>query len=409
MRAILHVDMDAFYASVEQHDRPELRGLPIIVGGGSVRGVVAAASYEVRRYGVHSAMPTREALQRCPQAIVVTPRMSRYKEVSTQVFEVFHEFTPLVEGLSLDEAFLDVTGSRALFGEPAVIAAEIKRRIRERTGLAASVGVAHNKLVAKIASDLHKPDGLCVIRPEDVERVLDPLPIRRLSGIGAKTAARLEACGLHTFGQLRVAPDSVLWPLFGRYTRRVRERAAGLDEREVVSDWEEKQVSAEETFDKDLTRREDFLAQLAQLADRVGSRLRAKDRMAATVTIKIRRRDFTTFTRSRSFSPPTQETTTILLIARELLAAWLAEQPRAALRLLGVGVSTLSPAAQLELFAPAAATAGAPERPAPRTTARIDPTLDQIRERFGSAAVRRASSLETAEKEDGFTDVRRRP
>jgi len=408
MRAILHVDMDAFYASVEQHDRPELAGLPVIVGGGSLRGVVAAANYEVRRYGVHSAMPTREALQRCPHAVLVTPRMGRYKEVSTQVFEVFREFTPLVEGLSLDEAFLDVTGSQTLFGEPAAIAAQIKRRIRELTGLAASVGVAHNKLLAKIASDLQKPDALCVIRPEDVERVLDPLPIRRLSGIGAKTAARLEAQGLHTFGQLRAAPDTVLWPLFGRYTARVRDRASGIDDREVVADWEEKQVSAEETFDKDLTRREEFLAEIAQLADRVGGRLRAKERMAATVTIKIRRRDFTTYTRSRSFAPPTQETATILLIARELLDAWLAEQPRAALRLLGVGVSSLSPAAQMDLFGQPAAPAGLAERPASRSTARIDPTLDQIRERFGNRAVRRASSLERDEKLDGFTDVRRR-
>src|SRR3974390_1628912 len=201
MRAILHVDMDAFYASVEQHDRPELRGLPVIVGGGSGRGVVAAASYEVRRFGVHSAMPTRAALERCPQAVVVKPRMGRYKEVSTRVFEVFNEFTPLVEGLSLDEAFLDVTESRALFGQPIAIAAAIKAQIRERTGLSASVGVSHNKLLAKIASDLEKPDGLCVIAPDDVARVLDPLPIRRLSGIGAKTAARLAASGLHTLGE----------------------------------------------------------------------------------------------------------------------------------------------------------------------------------------------------------------
>jgi DNA polymerase-4 len=407
MRAILHVDMDAFYASVEQHDNPELRGKPVIVGGGSVRGVVAAASYEVRRFGVHSAMPTRAALERCPQAIVVKPRMGRYKEVSTEVFAVFGEFTPLIEGLSLDEAFLDVTESRALFGEPAAIAAAIKARVRERTHLTASVGVSHNKLLAKIASDLMKPDGLCVIAPEDVARMLDPLPIRRLSGIGAKTAARLEASGLYTLGELRVAPDAVLWPLFGRYTQRVRERAAGIDERPVVPDWQEKQISAEETFETDLRRREDLSAELAKLADRAAARLRAKALLAGSVTVKIRRRDFTTYTRARSFKPPTQDTGTVLSIARELLDAWLAEQPRAAIRLLGVGLASLSPEAQLDLFAaPPPASVRAP--PPPKASARLDPTLDRIREKYGTEAVKRASSLDRGAKEDGFTGVTRR-
>jgi len=410
MRAILHVDMDAFYASVEQHENPQLRGQPVIVGGGSARGVVAAASYEVRKYGVHSAMPTREALARCPHAIVVAPRMGRYREVSREVFAVFNEFTSEVEGLSLDEAFLDVTGSRALFGEPVAIARAIKERIRARTGLTASVGVAHNKLLAKIASDLRKPDGLCVIAPDEVAATLDPLPIRRLSGVGAKTAARLEAAGLHTLGELRAATDAVLRPLFGRYTQRVRDRAAGIDERPVVADWQEKQISAEETFETDLRRREDLGAELARLADRVGARLRGKQLMAGSVTVKVRRRDFTTYTRSRSFSPPTAETATVLAIARQLLDGWLAEQPRAAVRLLGVGVSQLSPAAQLELFSVAAPPAAArrPPRPPPRDGARIDPTLDRIREKYGAGAVRRASSLERPDKVDGFTGVHRR-
>lgn len=405
MRAILHVDMDAFFASVEQHDRPELCGLPVIVGGGSLRGVVAAASYEVRKYGVHSAMPTRVALERCPQAVVVTPRMGRYREVSAEVFGVFHEFTPLVEGLSLDEAFLDVTGSTGLFGEPRAIAAAIKARVHQHTGLTASVGVAHNKLLAKIASALEKPDGLCVIAPGEVGRILDPLPIRRLAGIGPKTAARLEDSGIHTFGQLRTAPDAVLWPLFGRYTNRIRERAAGIDERPVVSDWQEKQISAEETFDKDLRQREELRAELARLTDKVGTRLRAKELLCSTVTVKIRRRDFTTYTRSHSFRPPSQDTGTVLGVARELLDGWLAEQPRASIRLLGVGVSTLSPAAQLDLFAAPAAPGATPAR----TPTRLDPTLDLIRERFGATAVTRASSLDRPDKEDGFSGVRRPP
>jgi DNA polymerase-4 len=409
MRAILHVDMDAFYAAVEQHDRPELRGQPVIVGGASGRGVVAAASYEVRRYGVHSAMPTREALARCPGAVVVKPRMARYREVSAQVFAVFQEFTPLVEGLSLDEAFLDVTDSQGLFGTPLAMAGEIKRRIRERTGLTASVGVAHNKLLAKIASELHKPDGLCAIAPEDVVRVLDPLPIRRLSGIGAKTAARLEQCALHTLGQLRLASDAVLWPLFGRYTQRIRERAGGIDERAVNPDLQEKQVSAEETFETDIRRREQMHAELARLADKVGARLRARELMAASVVVKIRRRDFTTYTRSRSFSPASQDTATLLAIGRELLDAWLAAQPRAAVRLLGLGVSALSPAVQLDLFGlPAGAAGGAGGAGADRSVKKLDPTIDRIRAKFGSGAVQRASSLARTDKQDGYTGVRRR-
>src|SRR5262245_52013050 len=195
-RWILHVDMDAFYASVEQRDNPELRGKPVIVGGSSNRGVVAAASYEVRPFGVHSAMPTREALRRCPHAICVPPRFERYKAVSKLVFDVFREFTPVVEGLSLDEAFLDVTASQAALGSAEVIARHIRRLIRERTGLTASVGVAPNKLIAKIASDLRKPDGLVVVRPDEVTALLDPLPIRKLFGIGNKTAPQLEGMGI---------------------------------------------------------------------------------------------------------------------------------------------------------------------------------------------------------------------
>ncbi|MDQ1341543.1 MAG: polymerase, partial [Pseudomonadota bacterium] len=199
-RAILHVDMDAFYASVEQRDDPALRGKPVIVGGTGGRGVVAAASYEVRRFGVHSAMPVREALRRCPDAICVPPRIAHYAAVSQQIFAIFHEFTPLVQGLSLDEAFLDVTASTTALGDAAEIAREIKRRVRERTELTASVGVAPNKLVAKIASDLRKPDGLVVVRPDEVRELLDPLPIRKLFGLGAKTAPKVEALGIHTLG-----------------------------------------------------------------------------------------------------------------------------------------------------------------------------------------------------------------
>ena len=383
-RAILHVDMDAFYASVEQRDNPELAGKPVIVGGTGGRGVVAAASYEVRRFGVHSAMPMREALRRCPHAACVRPRMARYKEVSGEVFAVFGEFTDLVQGLSLDEAFLDVTASRRLLGTPETMAREIKRRIRGRTGLTASVGVSHNKLLAKLASEMNKPDGLTVIRAQEAQRILDPLPVGRLFGIGRKTAARLEEQGIFTLGQLRAAPESVLWPLFGRDTRTMRDRAAGIDERPVVADAPEKQISSEETFEEDIRDHERLYRELAGLAERTASRLRTKELIAGQVNIKVRRRDFTTFTRQRSFSPATQETGLITRVATELLRAWFEEQPRVAVRLLGVGVAQLRPAGQLDLFE---AGEGAPQ-------GRLDAAVDQIREKFGERSLKRGSTLE---------------
>lgn len=383
-RAILHVDMDAFYASVEARDDPSLVDKPVIVGGTGGRGVVAAASYEARRFGVHSAMPLREALKRCPHAVCIRPRMKRYKEVSQQVFAVFGEFTDQVEGLSLDEAFLDVTASRELFGTPIDMAREIKRRIRERTGVTASVGVSHNKLLAKLASEMDKPDGLTVIGADDVEAVLDPLPIRRMHGIGNKTAARVEEQGLFTLGQLRRAPESVLWPLFGRDTRRIRERAAGVDDRPVIADAAEKQISSEETFDEDIRDHGRLCAALANLAERTASRLRARELKAGLVIVKIRRRDFATFTRQRSFSPATQETRLITQLATELLRGWFDEQPRVALRLLGVGVGHLAPAQQLDLFAAA-------EDPG---SGKLDGAVDGIREKFGEKSLRRGSSLD---------------
>ena len=375
--------MDAFYASVEQRDHPELRGKPVIVGGDGNRGVVAAASYEVRKFGVHSAMSTREALRRCPDAICVPPRIAHYSAVSQQIFAVFHEFTPLVQGLSLDEAFLDVTASLGALGSDEHIAREIKHLIRERTELTASVGVAPNKLVAKIASDLRKPDGLVVVRAEDVRDLLDPLPIRKLFGLGPKTAPRVEALGIHTLGELRQAPPSRLRPIFGRYTERVQQRAAGIDDRPVIPDVDEKQISAEETFDTDIADRGRLHAEILRLADKACSRLRARRLSGGCVTVKIRRGDFTTCTRQRAFEPRTQETRVVARIARELLDAWLLTQPRAALRLLGVGVSDLAEDVQADLF-------GAPESARNR---QLDAAVDRIRARFGRVMLEPASAL----------------
>lgn len=375
--------MDAFYASVEQHDDPSLAGLPVIVGGTSGRGVVAAASYEVRKYGVHSAMPMSTALRLCPHARCVAPRMGRYKEVSQQVFGVFHEVTPLVEGLSLDEAFLDVTDSRALLGDAVTIARGIKTQIRTRTGLTASVGVAPNKLLAKIASDLAKPDGLTVVPEDRIAATLDPLSIRRLPGLGRKTGEKVEALGIHTFAQLRTAADSRLWPVFGRYTRRIRERAAGVDDRAVVPDHQEKSISAEDTFERDVSEARALLGHLSRLADRACTRLRGKQLVAGKVGVKIRQHDFRTFSRQRVVAPAAHDGRTLSRMAEDLLRQWLTENPGAKLRLLGVVLSDLSPAAQLGLF----------EEASPHAS-RLDATVDEARARFGSRALRRGNTIE---------------
>ncbi|HEV7632478.1 MAG TPA: DNA polymerase IV [Steroidobacteraceae bacterium] len=382
-RAILHVDMDAFYASVEEQDRPELKGLPLIVGGSGARSVVAAASYAVRKFGVHSAMPMGRALQLCPTAVCVPPRMARYAEVSAIVFDVFHEVTPQVEGLSLDEAFLDVTDSMALLGEPRAIALSIKQRIRDRTGLTATVGVASNKLVAKIASDLNKPDGLNVVTDENLHATLDPLPVTRLPGLGRKKGAAVLAAGIATLGELRAAPDARLWPLFGRDSAAWRARAAGLDDRAVQADRDEKSVSAEETFDTDLDDPQRLRSELLRLSDRTCARLRAKGLVAGCVTLKIRQHDFSTHSRQRRLVPPTQDSRAVGTAAAELLDAWLREHSGSRLRLLGVGGSELVPLSQPDLFAP----------PQPPPDQRLDAAVDQIRSRYGSSAMIRAGNL----------------
>ena len=387
LRNILHIDMDAFYASVEQRDNPSLRGKPLVVGGGSNRGVVAAASYEAREYGVHSAMPMRDALRRCPDLLRVPPRIGHYKSVSEEIFAIFREFTPLVEGLSLDEAFLDVTDSLALFGSDIEIAKEIKKRVVDTTALTASVGVAPNKLVAKIASDLNKPDGLVVVSAEEIRSTLDPLPVRVIPGIGRKTLARLKEKDIVTVADLRLASDRVLEPIFGRFAQKTRDQASGVDSRPVVSSRPEKSISAEETFDADLTETNAMDRQLMRLAERTANRLRSKHLVAGTVQVKIRQADFTTFTRQRALRPPGNSTDQIFEIVRILLRQWLSGHPGARIRLLGVGGSDLSAAEQRDLFAGDTMPAGS----------HLDETADKIRDRFGESSVNRARTLDSGQ------------
>ncbi len=382
MRTILHIDMDAFYASVEERDRPELRGKPLIVGGTGGRGVVAAANYAVRRYGVRSAMPMREALRRCPHAVCVRPRMARYQEVSAQVFAIFRDFTPLVEGLSLDEAFLDLSGSERLLGPPEIVGARIRRRIRTATELSASVGIAPNKLLAKIASELAKPDGLFSIGAHDVRAVMDALPIDKLYGIGKKSLPAVRAAGIGTCGDLARAGDEVLWRAFGTHGKAMQALACGIDERPVVADREEKSISAEETFAADIADRALLERQVMALADRAAARLRSHGLTAGRVSVKIRRADFTTYSRQRALRPPTHDTAAVAAMAQRLLREWLAAHPRAELRLLGVGVRDLHAPQQADLFAA--------EQP---KESRLDLAVDNIRERFGPSLLTRASLL----------------
>lgn len=338
-RAIIHVDMDAFYASVEQHDNPGIAGKPVIVGGLGARGVVAAASYEARRFGVFSAMPMVRARRLCPQGVYVRPRAARYREVSVQVFDLFREFTPQVEGLSLDEAFLDVTGSLKLFGDIESIGRSIRDRIMQVTGLQASVGMAHNKFLAKLASDFKKPAGFYHVDPNAVSAFLDPLPIGRLWGIGKKTEPQLKAIGVLTIGQLRRAEEESLRAVLGNRTGHFRALARGEDEREVDTVSEDRSISHEMTFDRDIQNATELMSELQRLAEAVMRRARAQHLAARTIHIKIRDHRFVSVTRSRSLRAASASTQTCFKVAKGLLGSWLESHANTPVRLIGVGVS----------------------------------------------------------------------
>lgn len=348
--------MDAFYASVEQRERPQWKGLPLIVAGdGSRRGVVAAASYEARAYGIHSAMPTAQALRLCPDVIRVPPRHSLYSSVSREIMAIFESVTPLVEPLSLDESYLDVSDHCRQHGQTAVqVAREIKRRILSETGLTATAGVAPNKFVAKVASGYRKPDGLTVVVPERVCEFLHPLPIGEMWGVGPVTRAKLEAMGLRTIGDLANCPLELLQERFGRAGAEFAALAQGIDERPVVPDREPRSLSAEETFARDIETLPPLLEVLAGQADEVFGRLERWRRQATTVVLKLRYADFTTVTRSHTLPRPVQNARELELLGTRLLAEK-TEAGRRPVRLLGLGLAGLrawDTPVQLELFAP---------------------------------------------------------
>ena len=381
-RTVLHVDMDAFYASVEQRDRPELRGKPVAVGGRPPRGVVAAASYEARPFRVHSALPMRTALARCPQLICVRPRMAVYQAESKRIFDVFRDFTPEVEGLSLDEAFLDVSASLRLWPNATEIAQRIKKRIRRETRLTCSIGIAPNKLVAKIASELDKPDGLVVVEPGTVEDFLSPLPMHVLPGLGPKARARLGKLGVASIADLRRIDRVTLKQVLGSSAVRFQEMAVGHDLRPVGRRGE-RSLSAERTFETDLAKPGDMYRELARLTESVAARLRSKGLVATTVVVKLRRSDFTTATRQAGLANRCNDTLEILKLGRSLLDSWIRQHPQDRLRLLGIGVKGLEPAASEDWVTEQAAAVSTP----------LDQTTDAIRDRFGTPALTRARTL----------------
>jgi DNA polymerase-4 len=396
-RTILHVDLDAFFAAVEQRDDPSLRGKPVIVGGGGPndRGVVSTASYEARVFGVRSAMPLRTAAALCPNAIFVPVNGRKYSAASRQVMTILERFSPLVEQLSIDEAFLDVTGTEALHGSGEEVARKIKAAVHAETGLTISVGVAANRLVAKIASDLRKPDGLVVV-PEGTEReFLAPLPIERLWGVGASTRKGLADYNVRTIGDLAALPQDVLVRRFGRHGGDLATRAQGIGDTVVGGHDAAKSVSSEHTYDIDTGDWEILEQTLLALSDGVARRLRSTHVLAATVAVKIRDTDFVTITRQKTLPEPTDSTD---LIWRTAVALTKREVKGKVVRLLGVAASGLTEESQLSLFA-----AGDDRR------RRAQDAADEVSQRFGSRSIKRARLLDASVREPFERDPRRLP
>ncbi len=378
-KAIIHLDMDAFYAAVEVLDNPSLKGKPVIVGGSEKRGVVSSASYEARKYGVHSAQPMATATRLCPKVVLLPVRMSRYKEVSERVFAIFCRFTPLVEPLSIDEAFLDVTGSAKLFGPPEGIAKMIKKAVVEEIGITVSAGVAPSKFLAKIASDLGKPDGLVIVREDEVKAFLEPLSIEKLWGVGKVTREALSLLGVRTIGDLSRLPLDLLEKNFGKHGTHLHLLSQGVDDRDIEVSREVKSIGHEETFSDDLLDMGAVRRELLSLATRVSRRLRGEGLVGKTVTLKVKYHDFAQITRSETFSEPTEDGWEIFRRCCGLLEK--TEVGKRPARLLGISVSHLCPqerGKQLSLFQA--------ESTAPRKK-KLHLALDEISEKYGEDGI----------------------
>lgn len=383
---ILHIDMDAFYASIEQRDHPELVGKPVVVGGGKTgRGVVSAASYEARQYGIHSAMPGRRAAELCPHAVFVRGRISHYADVGRQVREIFGRFTPVIQPLSLDEAFLDVSGTLRLHGDAETIGRTIKKLIRDELQLTASVGIAPRKFVAKIASDLDKPDGFVVVGEAELTEFLDPLPVEKLWGVGKVGQRRLHRMGLKTIRDLRRYDQELLVSHLGDWGNHLWKLANAIDPRGVVPDRSAKQISHERTFSDDVSDMVLLEAVVSFLCEQTSMRLRRSEKKTSSIHLKYRREDFRTFSKSRALQTPTDQTNVIMSIATELLHEMRKREPRP-VRLIGVSLGTLvgtDAPTQLSLF----------DDPDQRQAERkVDQVVDQLSKQLGEKSVYRAAS-----------------
>lgn len=382
---IVHVDMDAFYASVEQRDDPTLRGKPVVVGGGSGRGVVSAASYEAREYGIHSAMSGRRAKELCPHAIFVRGDLGKYASIGHQVREIFHRYTPVVQPLSLDEAFLDLDGTERLHGSAESVGKAIRDSIQTELRLPSSVGIAPRKFVAKIASDIDKPNGFVVVEESGLIDFLDPLPVSRLWGVGKVGAKRLDRLNLKSFRDIRVYDQDLLASHLGEWGKHLWRLANGIDSRQVVADRHAKQISHERTFSADLCEIEVLRSVVCSLCEQTAMRLRRHERKCGTINLKYRREDFRTFSRSTTLPSPTDSTTKIIDTATQMLHSMRQDEPRP-VRLIGVALSSLNSADaphQLLLFE------DEQQRQAERS---IDRVADQLKTRLGKQSIYRGSS-----------------
>ena len=378
-KTIIHLDMDAFYPSVEVLDNPDLRGKPVIVGGGSKRGVVSSASYEARKYGVHSAQPIAQAIKLCPKGVFLPVRMARYKELSDKIFEIFHRFTPLVEPLSIDEAFLDITGTVRLLGDPVSVAKKLKKTVYEVTGLTVSAGVAPSKFIAKIASDMDKPDGLTVVSANEIQSFLDPLPVSKMWGAGKITIEKLSRYNIRTFSDLRKFPIEILERSFGKNGVRMHFLAMGIDDRSVEIEHETKSIGHEETFLEDILDIDLSERHLLELAMKTAERMRHNHLKGKTVNLKVKYNDFIQVTRSMTLDEFTDDGMVIYSTVRKLLEK--TETGRRPVRLLGVSMSGLdieSAEGQLSLFS-------ANEKK--EKSDKLNRAIDSLHDKFGNKSV----------------------